>query len=85
MPFGHLSLEHMCELSEGTEPEVEISETDISTILYTSGSTDLSKGVVRTHRMSCEYAMPNSGRARILQDGADLHTVSQPCFFTPAD
>lgn len=54
---GHISLDYMCEVSEAEEPDVYISETDISTILYTSGSTGLSKGVIRTQRMIYEYAM----------------------------
>lgn len=84
MPFGHLSLEHMCELSEGTEPEVEISETDISTILYTSGSTGLSKGVVRTHRMSCEYAMQIAAEHEYYKT-EPICILSHSPLFTPAD
>lgn len=36
---------------------MDICETDWSTILYTSGSTGLSKGVIRTQRMIYDYAM----------------------------
>lgn len=54
---GHISLDNMCQSADGNEPEVDIEEMDYSTILYTSGSTGLSKGVIRTHRMVLEYAM----------------------------
>lgn len=54
---GHISLDYICTVSEPGEPDVIIEEQDYSTILYTSGSTGLSKGVIRTHRMIFEYAM----------------------------
>lgn len=54
---GHIGLEHIYENASADEPDVEIAESDWSTILFTSGSTGLSKGVVRTHRMIFEYSM----------------------------
>lgn len=79
---GHIGLEYIYENVPADEPEVEISETDWSTILFTSGSTGLSKGVVRTHRMIFEYAMQmaaehefyKTDRVSILSHSPLFHT-----------
>lgn len=54
---GHISLDYICSVARNDEPEVEIKETDLSTILFTSGSTGMSKGVMRTHRIIMAYTM----------------------------
>lgn len=37
--------------------DTDIHDSDYSTVLFTSGSTGLSKGVIRTHRMIYDYCM----------------------------
>lgn len=56
-PNGHLCLDELTASGSPEPPGVDICETDWSTILYTSGSTGLSKGVIRTQRMIYDYAM----------------------------
>ena len=43
---GHINLDYICSVSDNTEPNVKIKETNFSTILYTSGSTGLSLSLI---------------------------------------
>lgn len=54
---GEYSFASLCETGNTNEPNIEVKEEDWSMILFTSGTTGVSKGVVRTQRIIRDYAL----------------------------
>lgn len=57
IPPGEYDFAKLCETGDEAEPSIEIKSEDLSIILFTSGTTGVSKGVVRTQRVICGYAL----------------------------
>jgi acyl-CoA synthetase (AMP-forming)/AMP-acid ligase II len=60
------------------EPNIEVKETDEGEILFTGGTTGISKGVVRTHHQVLWAAMLASYDWRLTEDARTL--VTSPLF-----
>jgi carnitine-CoA ligase len=72
-PFGEL-------LGHDPSPLVRREETDVSCILYTSGTTGASKGVVHTNRSICWISQPYISRLSLT--AADVGFSMFPLFHT---
>jgi long-chain acyl-CoA synthetase len=52
-----MEYDSMIEQGESSEPEIHISDSDVMTIILTTGTTGMPKGVMRTHRHNFVNAM----------------------------
>jgi fatty-acyl-CoA synthase len=83
------ALQLALEAGEDTAPELELSDTDVVQILYTSGTTSDPKGAMHTHRSlmthygACQYhlnirASDRSLAALPLYHSAQMHVFTMP-------
>ena len=59
----------------GKEPEVEVHESDLAYLAYTSGTTGLPKGAMLTHRCLLEMSLNYVLLPRLSRDDVDLAMV----------
>lgn len=76
-PEGHVSLETLLETGPDTEAQRELRGDEPSVILFTSGTTGVSKGIVRTQEMMSAYA-------RVLAEGSPAGSGKTEVMLTPA-
>lgn len=58
--YGYLNYEELLKKSPDKKPEVEVSSKDPWILLYTSGTTGVPKGVVRSHKSYIAFYLINS-------------------------
>jgi len=74
---GYLSYHDLkAQASASPPPRVEISDQDPYNIIYSSGTTGLSKGIVHTHYVRAMYCTHFSSFFRIHPESVILHTGS---------
>lgn len=77
-PEGHVGFEQLLESGSEQEPDVEIAGEDTWLILYTSGTTGVPKGVVRSHRSYTSFYLINEVEFSFKPD--DYGLIVMPLF-----
>lgn len=84
LPDGAYSFDALARGEDCSEPYADITGNDESVILFTSGTTSASKGVVRTHQMMAAYASvlaeeASSGFGKTMLTPAPLYHATGIC------
>ncbi|MFQ6106107.1 MAG: class I adenylate-forming enzyme family protein [Thermoplasmata archaeon] len=77
-PEGYIGLEQILRSGSGEEPDVDIANEDTWVILYTSGTTGVPKGVVRSHRSYIAFYLINEVEFSFRPD--DYGLIVMPLF-----
>jgi long-chain acyl-CoA synthetase len=73
---GYSSYASLCAAASVTEPMVEVEAGDLMTIMYTSGTTGMPKGIMHTHFIRAMYAGLMSASWRMSPESIVLQTGS---------
>lgn len=73
---GWISLHDFCAGASGAEPDVALSGADIFSIMYSSGTTGLPKGVVHTHTARLYFCVSNGFEMRFDGTARGLVTTA---------
>jgi acyl-CoA synthetase (AMP-forming)/AMP-acid ligase II len=71
---GYASYASLCAAASAAEPMVEVEAGDLMTIMYTSGTTGLPKGIMHTHFIRAMYAGLMSASWRMSPESVVLQT-----------
>jgi long-chain acyl-CoA synthetase len=71
---GYSSYASLCAAASADEPTVEVEAGDLMTIMYTSGTTGLPKGIMHTHFIRAMYAGLMSSSWRMSAESVVLQT-----------
>ena len=71
---GYSSYVSLCAAASAAEPMVEVEAGDLMTIMYTSGTTGLPKGIMHTHFIRAMYAGLMSASWRMSPESVVLQT-----------
>ena len=71
---GYSSYATLCAMASADEPTAEVDAGDLMTIMYTSGTTGLPKGIMHTHFIRAMYAGLMSASWRMSAESVVLQT-----------
>jgi acyl-CoA synthetase (AMP-forming)/AMP-acid ligase II len=71
---GYSGYASLCAMASVAEPKVEVEAGDLMTIMYTSGTTGLPKGIMHTHFIRAMYAGLMSASWRMSAESVVLQT-----------
>ena len=64
----------LCEAAGAQEPQAHVAADDVLTVMYSSGTTGLPKGIIHTHFIRSMYAALMSACWRMTPESVVLHT-----------
>jgi long-chain acyl-CoA synthetase len=71
---GYLAYEALVAAGTPTEPRAEVDAGDLMTLMYTSGTTGLPKGIQHTHFIRAMYATTMANAWRMAPESVVLHS-----------
>jgi acyl-CoA synthetase (AMP-forming)/AMP-acid ligase II len=71
---GFEYLSELAESADATDPGTIVHSDDLATVMYTSGTTGLPKGIQHTHFIRAMYASIFSANFRMAPESVALHT-----------
>jgi acyl-CoA synthetase (AMP-forming)/AMP-acid ligase II len=71
---GYLSYTALTRAAAAHEPAARVEATDLLTVMYTSGTTGLPKGIMHTHFIRAMYAALMAASWRMTPESVVLHT-----------